>query len=339
MKDRQRKVSVIMTIYNQEPYLREAIESILDQTYKNMELVILDDGSTDKSIDIIREYADKDDRIVVFSRENRGRVKSLNEALRLATGEYIAIMDGDDISHKERIEKEVKYLELHRDVYMVGTKIELLLEGEMSEEEARYTQRYLAHVNGEFDRQNYFYEVDYYSFMHTAAILVKRELFQYIGDFQDYKCEDLEFFYRTIKAGFKVGRVDEILFTYRVHGGSRSSEKSPLKQDKTEFKLTYLEQQIDFGKEEFRYMIWGSDISGQYGYKKVQERFPNGKMVAYIDSFQEGEVDSIPVILPEKIKEYGTDYVFICTNGGGRYAKEYLDGIGMQIMNEYFKIV
>jgi glycosyltransferase involved in cell wall biosynthesis len=114
------KITVLMTVYNGEKYLREAIDSILNQTFTDFELLIINDGSTDNTPEILRSYDDP--RIeIVRNFENLGRPKSLNIGLGLAKGEYIAIMDADDISFPDRFTKEVNYLDNNPDVAMVGT--------------------------------------------------------------------------------------------------------------------------------------------------------------------------------------------------------------------------
>ncbi len=114
-------VSVVLSVYNGEKYLDEAIESILNQSYENFEFIIIDDGSSDKSLEIIRSYDDK--RIVVISRENRGLVSSLNEGIEIAKGRYIARMDADDISLATRIEEQVIFMERNSDVGICGTGV------------------------------------------------------------------------------------------------------------------------------------------------------------------------------------------------------------------------
>jgi glycosyltransferase involved in cell wall biosynthesis len=103
------KVSLIMTVYNGERFLREAIESCLEQIYANIELIIIDDGSTDSSVDIIN--SSKDDRIVLLINEsNKGQSYSRNRGIKESTGEYIAIMDADDVAYPNRIERQLYYL-------------------------------------------------------------------------------------------------------------------------------------------------------------------------------------------------------------------------------------
>ena len=118
------RVSVVMPVYNAERYLREAVESILNQTFTDFEFIIIDDGSTDGSLKILREYADKDPRIRLISRENRGITPTLNEGIDLARGEYIARMDADDVSLPERFARQMAYMEEHPECVVCGSYID-----------------------------------------------------------------------------------------------------------------------------------------------------------------------------------------------------------------------
>ncbi len=114
------KVTVLMSVYNGEKYLQEAIDSILGQTFKDFEFLIINDGSTDKTGEILESY--NDPRIKIINNEkNIGLTKSLNKGLRSARGEYIARQDADDISAPERLEKEIEFLEMHQNYAVVGT--------------------------------------------------------------------------------------------------------------------------------------------------------------------------------------------------------------------------
>ncbi|MDL5039750.1 glycosyltransferase family 2 protein [Heyndrickxia coagulans] len=118
-------VTVLMPVYNGEKYLREAIESILNQTYKNFEFLIIDDGSTDNSKQIIKSY--KDSRInLVSNGRNLKLINSLNKGIDLSSGKYIARMDCDDISMPRRLEKQVNFMEKNKDVIMCGTGVKIL---------------------------------------------------------------------------------------------------------------------------------------------------------------------------------------------------------------------
>jgi GT2 family glycosyltransferase len=114
------KVSVVMSVYNDERYLRDAVESILDQTFRDFEFIIINDGSTDGTVEIIHSYCDP--RIVLVKNDtNVGLTKSLNKGLRLARGEYIARQDPDDLSLPQRLGTQIAYLEQHKHVGLLGT--------------------------------------------------------------------------------------------------------------------------------------------------------------------------------------------------------------------------
>jgi glycosyltransferase involved in cell wall biosynthesis len=115
-------VTVLMPVYNAERFLKRAIDSILNQSFKNIEFLIINDGSTDLSLQIIKSY--KDDRIKLIENDkNYGLIYSLNKGIEIANGKYIARMDADDISYPERIKKQYTYLEGHVNVGILGTLI------------------------------------------------------------------------------------------------------------------------------------------------------------------------------------------------------------------------
>lgn len=119
MINNQPLVSVIMPVYNSSKYLKEAIDSILDQTYKNFELIIIDDGSSDNSVEIIKNYNSA--KIIFLQNDkNIGVSATRNKALDLVQGKYIALMDSDDISPLYRLEKQVDFLEKNTDYGLIG---------------------------------------------------------------------------------------------------------------------------------------------------------------------------------------------------------------------------
>lgn len=121
------KVSVIMTIYNAAPYLKEAIDSVVAQTFPDWELIAIENGSSDRSPEILAGY--KDDRIRPFVlAENIGRTPALRYAFERAQGEYIAILDADDVSLPERLAQQVEYLDRQPDIGLVGSWVEYINE-------------------------------------------------------------------------------------------------------------------------------------------------------------------------------------------------------------------
>lgn len=119
------KVSVILPVFNGDKYLAEAIESVLGQTHKNFELIIFDDGSTDGSLDLARSYQEKDVRVFVHTRKNKGLVATLNEAILLSRSDYIVRMDADDICYPDRIERQLQWM-IDGDFDLVGGSVDVL---------------------------------------------------------------------------------------------------------------------------------------------------------------------------------------------------------------------
>ena len=114
------KISVILPCYNSEAFIGSSIQSILDQTYRDFELIIIDDGSTDGSTEIIKSFHDTRIRYI-RNPENLGLIKTLNIGIGLSEGMYIARMDADDISYPNRFEEQARYLDERSDVSLVGT--------------------------------------------------------------------------------------------------------------------------------------------------------------------------------------------------------------------------
>lgn len=119
-------ISVLLSVFNGRPFLADAIESILAQTFSDFEFLILDDGSTDGSLDVLRSYEEQDRRIMVHTRENRGVPRSLNELFARSSGAFIAKMDSDDVALPKRFELQLNALRADRDLVCVGGYFQLI---------------------------------------------------------------------------------------------------------------------------------------------------------------------------------------------------------------------
>lgn len=119
-------ISVLMPVYNAGHYLSESVESILGQSLNAFEFIITDDGSTDNSLEILREYALQDSRIRLISRQNTGYTMALNEMLALARASFVARMDADDIALPDRLKCQISFLDAHHDHVVVGTQVEVV---------------------------------------------------------------------------------------------------------------------------------------------------------------------------------------------------------------------
>lgn len=119
-------ISVVMSVFNGDAFLSQAVESILSQTFRDFEFIIIDDGSTDKSAEILSDYATRDTRIRIISHENKGRATSLNIGIAHAKADYIARMDADDISLPTRFGQQIAFLERHPEVGLLGGAVEII---------------------------------------------------------------------------------------------------------------------------------------------------------------------------------------------------------------------
>lgn len=209
-------VSVVMPAYNAEKYLREAIDSILAQTFTDFEFIIINDGSTDATKDIILSYSDQ--RIVYLENEsNSGICVTLNRGLDAARGRYIARMDSDDISLPERFAKQVVYMDTHPEIGVLGTDIEVFGEGVTP-----YTFEQL-HTPEECQAGLLFNSC----FAHPSVMIRKSVLndnnLQYNDDFRGL--EDFELWWQIGKYS-KLNNLPEPLLRYRHHKGQETQNIS-----------------------------------------------------------------------------------------------------------------
>ncbi len=208
-------VSVVMSVFNAEKYLAEAIESILNQTFQNFEFIIINDGSTDSSLDITENYQKQDVRIILISRENRGLVTSLNEGIKRAKGKYIARMDADDIAMPTRLKDQVQYMEIHIDVGICGTGA--IVFGEDKKEH----EWILAREDKTLQTQLLFSSpLIHPSVMMRRDLVMKHKLF-YHKDF--IHAEDFELWTRFAEVS-KLANLNTPLLKYRILKNSASRE-------------------------------------------------------------------------------------------------------------------
>lgn len=204
-------ISVILPVYNTpENFLREAIDSILQQTFSDFELIILNDGSTNNAEEVIKSYQDK--RIVYTKHENMRLPKTLNKGLDMARGTYIARMDADDISLPQRFEKQIQFLEQHPEISLVGCNFETFPE-----------KKTVNHL--EFPG---YLDFLYGSLIgHPTAMWRRADFEKYDLRYQTefFTSEDYDLWSRAVRY-VRAANVQEVLLKYRVHGESLTGKKS-----------------------------------------------------------------------------------------------------------------
>jgi len=198
------KISVLLPCYNAEKYIKDSIDSILAQTYQNIEFIIIDDGSTDLSLSIIKSLAATDPRIQFFSRENRGLAKTLNQGIDIASGRYIARMDQDDIAHPERLQKQFAFMENNPHVGVCGTWAQTF--GTKS----RLLK--MPVTNNEIKARLFFES----PFVHPAVMIRKDVLHHFKLYYRVVVAEDYDLWSRASKF-CEYHNLPEVLLDYRIH--------------------------------------------------------------------------------------------------------------------------
>jgi glycosyltransferase involved in cell wall biosynthesis len=219
-------VSVILPAFNAETYLSVAIESILNQTFEELELIVVDDYSTDNTWKIIKQFARRDPRVVALRNEHNVKLsETLNAGIAVAKGKYIARMDADDWSYPDRLTKQVEYLETHPEVGVCGGTMEVCNQ----DLKVLTIRRY--HLTDEEIRKHLF---RYSPFSHPL-IMMRKEVLDQVGGYrgQFNPAEDYELYFRIGKVA-KFGNIRDLLLKYRIipksmtTGGTRKMEQKTI---------------------------------------------------------------------------------------------------------------
>ena len=206
-------VSVVMSVRDGERYLAAAIESVLSQTLRDLELVVIDDGSTDSSPRILAAYASDDDRVVVHRHENAGLAISLNRGIGYARAPLIARLDADDVAWPRRLELQLEFLERNPRIGLVGGAVAFVDEHDRQFAEVRYPTTD-AEIRRAFSSTT--------PFVHSA-VMMRREAYDAVGGYRAalLPAEDLDLWIR-IAAVSKLANLAETVVSYRIHTGQSS---------------------------------------------------------------------------------------------------------------------
>lgn len=197
------KVSVIIPVYNSEKYIREAIDSALNQSYKDFEVIVIDDGSKDNTLSIIRKY---NRGIRWKSQENKGQASAINEGIKMAKGEYVAYLDADDVCVPERLEIQVRYLDEHPNVGLV------------------YSSSYQINSTGEIQRIRRAHLYDDFvllqkDYIARSTVMHRKKCLDEVGLFDESITGDDDWdMWIRISEKFRAGHIEKPLVKYRVHG-------------------------------------------------------------------------------------------------------------------------
>ena len=205
-------VTVLMPVYNAERFVAQTVQSILAQSFHDFEFLVINDGSTDRSLEILQDYARRDDRIRIISRPNTGYVAALNEGLGLARGEFIARIDADDLADPRRLELQVERMRREPQLVALGSNAYAM------DEDGRLLGDYnvplthedieAAHLRGS-------------SSIHHPAVMLRPGALKQVGGYRKelMPCEDFDLWLRLGEVG-RLANLSEKLLTKRLFAGS-----------------------------------------------------------------------------------------------------------------------
>lgn len=235
------KISILMPVYNWKIYISEAIESIINQTYTNWELIIIDDCSNDNTLDICKQYSKKNSQIKVFqNRNNIGVVKTRNKLLRLTSksSKYIAIIDADDIAMNQRLEKQINFLEKNNTYSIIWTNTIIIDEKWKIIWKRKYPKTHNQVKKTILKKDP----------IAQPSVMIRKSSIDKVGEYNEKfeRCQDYELWFRFFDKGYKIGNLQENLTHYRVFSWQGKSKylkltlKNTIKiQKKYLFKIRY----------------------------------------------------------------------------------------------------
>ena len=218
MDNHKPKISVIMPFYNDQKFLDQAIASIVNQTFKDFEFIIINDASTEDADKIVQKYL-LDERIIyVKNIENQGIVKNLNHGLKIAKADIIARMDGDDVAEPARFSNQFTFLEQNKDIDVVGSFVKII-----DENDAQTDQR-TKPIDPELIKK----DLIIYSPVVHPAVMFRKDVINSVGGYrQQYLfSEDIDLWYRVVYSGHKISNVPEFLLNYRYHKNSTGHQST-----------------------------------------------------------------------------------------------------------------
>jgi glycosyltransferase involved in cell wall biosynthesis len=258
-------ISVVMSVYNGQKYLRESIDSILNQTYKNFEFTIINDGSEDNSLDMLLEYQTRDNRVLIVNQNNIGLTRSLNRGIKVAASEYIARQDADDISLPTRLEKQLNYMENHPEVAVIGCLGDIFnANGILQTSKAlKYSRegikRHLASKN---------------LFMHGSAMMRKSCLAK-VGFYREFfrHSQDYDLWLR-LSQYFDIAILPEHLYQYRITAEAISVSQGPIQKQYADIARKLHAERLATGRDSYDMFVRScpdglpvcDDTAGKYEY-------------------------------------------------------------------------
>lgn len=299
------EISVFIPCYNAQRTLEETLNSLAEQTFQDFEVVIVDDGSTDSTPQILQTWSERDPRIRVITTHHRGVVAASNTAVDHCRTTYAARMDADDLAHPERLEKQLALLKKEPQLAVVGS----LVAGFPEDQVGKGFQLYYQWLNSLIKHEDITREIFIESPLANPSTTVRKSWISRVGGYQEHGWpEDYDLWLRMYLAGARFAKVPEILLQWRehedrlTHTDSRYSVKNFLRA-----KAHYLAKGPALNRDAV--IVWGAGMTGRRLSKHLlAENLP---VAAFVDidpqkigSTRRGK----PIISPDELLEWWNKY-------------------------------
>lgn len=275
-------VTVVMPAYNASRYIKEAIESVLIQTYKDFELIVIDDGSTDTTPDIIDDLAKKDSRIHLITQSNQGVANALNGAIELATTRWIVVMHADDIMMPNRIERQLEFVYSNPDIVVAGSFILYI------NERGRIVGKFKSPLTTREIVWEYVQKNELIGLTHPSVIM-RKDVVEEVGGYRNQfvPAEDIDLWNRIVEKGYGILVQPKYLLKYRLHSSAASVSKAML----IRLHLAWLKECMLRRRQGQPEPIW-EEFLEIYRRRHSSERFRQGN--SCLDAFGCADLSDLP---------------------------------------------
>ncbi|MGD2072341.1 MAG: glycosyltransferase [Candidatus Thorarchaeota archaeon] len=234
IKKQNPKVSIIIPAYNAEKHIEETISSILMQDFEDFEIIAVNDGSSDKTEEVINKLSEKDSRVKLVDKKNGGAASACNEGLKHISGEYVLRIDSDDLMKQRRLSEQTKFLDENPDIDMVYGDVEVLFEstGDKIIKQALEFDRDAREILLEASKREDLGEIEanwllttpeVNKFIPAGSVMLRRKVFEECKFDENLRnSEDYDLWFQVIGGGFKIKRLPMIAYVYRVHPEQKS---------------------------------------------------------------------------------------------------------------------
>ncbi len=320
------EISVLMCTHNAWPFLPEAVDSVLASKEVDLELIIVNDGSTDGSIDYLNSL--KDERIKLIHQEQSGVAAAANNGFKYCSSELIARFDADDVMSPRRLKHQLDYLREHKDVGIVAGKADLMKSDFRQEGYLNYVEWSNGLITHQQMKDHRFRD----SPIINPTATIRRSVFEHIGMYQTTGPEDYEFWMRAFERGVKVAKLDDMVLQWRDHDRRLTRTHNDYNE------IAFLAVKIDYFTKAWDnkrpLFIWGKNRNGSRWFEELSRKEVH--IDGFVD-FQDGTWKELPVLSIDRALQ-DRDRFFIVTvrdRKGSRLIQRELERFGFTMGTDF----